>query len=259
MPGALEYLAGSSVRPATLAALRGHGRLSLRDLDDRVSASRRTIKRTLNAMESHGWIQPADGAYQLTVLGACILSAYEEFRDRERLAERVRPFLEHTPAVALDADFDLETLADATVVTSDSGPTAFVDHLLEIRSDVSRLREYAPFLMLDSVRQLAERVESGLPAPDVTLVLQTDAPPRSSPEYAERVETLLDAESVDVRLYPDGPMIGLGVADSSGFLAAADGDGIPNILLAGDDPELVAWIERALDDYLAAAEPLSPE
>lgn len=256
---ALEYLAGSSVRPATLAALRDHGRLSLRDLDDRVSASRRTLKRTLNAMESRGWVQRVDGRYELTVLGACILSAYEEFRDCERLADRVRPFLEHTPATALGTEFDPEVLTDATVTTVDDDPTAFVEHLLDIRAGADRLREYAPFLMIDSVRQLAERVENDSPAPDVTLVLRTDAPPRSSSEYDERFETLFGAESVDVRLYPDGPMVGMGVADGRGFLGAADGDGIPNVLLTSDDPDFVEWIERTFDDYLAAAEPLSPD
>ncbi|MEF8857078.1 MAG: hypothetical protein V5A16_06610 [Haloplanus sp.] len=254
---ALEYLVGSSVRLATLVALREHGRLSLRDLDDRVSASRRTLKRTLDAMESRGWVQPVDGAYELTALGDCTLSAYEKVRDCERLADRVRPFLEHTPAAAFD--LDVEALAGATVTTSADDPTAFTDHLLEVRADTSRVREYAPFLMLDSVRQLAHRVESGHSAPDVTLVLQTATPPQSSPEYTERFETLLDAESVDIWLYPDGPMIGMGVADDHGFLGAADGSGIPKILLASDSPELVEWIERTLDDYVDAAERLTPE
>jgi len=254
---ALEYLAGSSVRPAVLAAFRNHGRLSLRELDDRVPASRRTLKRTLNAMESRGWVRPTGGDYEFTALGDAILDAYQEFRDCERLTDRARPFLEHTPAGPFDLDID--ALADANVVDPDDDPTAPVDRLMELRAEATRLREYAPFLLLDSVRQLAGRVDNGRPAPDVTLVLETERPGGSSPEYRERFETLASAPSVDVRRYPDGAPFAFGVADGHAFVGAAAPDGMPRALLEGDSPELVAWVERTLDDYLAAAEPLAPE
>ncbi|AZH24435.1 helix-turn-helix transcriptional regulator [Haloplanus aerogenes] len=254
---ALEYLAGSSVRPATLAAFREHGRLSLRNLDDRVSASRRTLKRTLTTMESRGWIRRVDGVYEFTALGDAIFDAYETFRDRERLAERVRPFLEHTPAEAFDLDID--ALADANVVAPDDDPTAPVDRLMELRAEAARLREYAPFLLIDSVRQLAARVDNGQSAPDVTLVLETGRPGGTTPEYRERFETLASAPSVDICRYPDGVPFAFGVADGHAFIGAADLDGMPCALLEGDSPELVAWVERTLDDYLDAAKPLTPE
>lgn len=253
---ALEYLAGSPVRPATLTAFRDHGRLPLRDLDDQVSASRRTLKRTLRAMESRGWVHASNGTYELTALGACILSAYEEFRDCERIADRFRPFLEHTSATAFDLDID--ALAGANVVEPVEDPTAFADELLAIRAGADRLREYAPFLMLDSVRQLANRVEDGSQAPDVSLVVRTDAPPRSSPEYADCFETLVEAPSVDVRRRPDGPMLGFGVADGHAFLGAADGNGMPAVLLAGESADLVGWVESRFETIRAAAEPIEP-
>jgi predicted transcriptional regulator len=253
---ALEYLAGSPVRPATLTAFRDQGRLSLRDLDDRVSASRRTLKRTLRAMESRGWVHASDGAYEFTALGACILSAYEEFRDCERIADRLRPFLEHTPATAFDLDID--ALTDADVVEPVDDPTAFADKLLDIRAGADRLREYAPFLLLDSVRQLATRVDDGPPAPDVTLVVRTDAPPRSSSEYADRFATLVEAPSADVRRNPDGPMLGFGIADGHAFLGVADENGMPTVLLAGESADLVEWVESRFEAVRAAAESIDP-
>jgi predicted transcriptional regulator len=251
---ALEYLAGSPIRPAILAALRDHGRLPLRDLVDRVSASRRTLKRTLRAMESRGWVHASNGTYEFTALGACILAAYEEFRDCERIADRLRPFLEHTPATVFDLDID--ALADANVVEPVDDPTAFADTLLDIRASADRLREYAPFLLLDSVRQLSNRVDDGPPDPDVTLVVRTDAPPRSSPEYADRFETLVEAPSVDVRRNPDGPMLGFGVADGHAFLGAADENGTPTVLLTGESAALVEWVESRFEVVHAAAEPI---
>jgi predicted transcriptional regulator len=251
---ALEYLAGSPVRPATLAALREHGRLSLRDLDDRISASRRTLKRTLRGMESRGWVRSSNGTYEFTALGGCILSAYEEFRDCERIVDRLRPFLERTPATAFDLDID--ALADADLVAPTDDPTAFADALLAIRADAERLCEYVPFLLLDSVRQLADRVDDGQSAPDVTLVVRTDAPPQSSPEYADCFETLVEAPSVDVRRNPDGPWLGFGVADGHAFLGAADENGMPTALLAGESADLVEWVERRFEAIRAGAEPI---
>lgn len=254
---AIEYLVGSTVRPDTLAVLRDHGRLSLRALEDQLSASRRTVKRTLSAMESRGWVRPVDGTYELTAFGAMILSAYEEFRECERTVTRLRPFLEHVPARTFD--LGVETVADATVISPEDDPTAFVDRLVELRAGTSRLRQYTPFLLLDSVRQLAEQVRNGQSTPDVMLVLGTDAPPQASPEYAEQFETLADAPSVDIRLYSDGPPIGFGVADGHAFFGAADSRDIPHSLLVSDAPGVVAWVEREFEAYFDAAEPLSTE
>lgn len=254
---ALEYLAGSSIRPSTLAALRDHGRLSIRDLEDQVSASRRTLKRTLAAMESRGWVRPVDGAYEFTALGAAILSAYEAFRDRERLASRLKPFLEHVPAATFDVDID--ALADAEVIAPDDDPTAFADRLVDLRAEATRVREYTPFLLIDSVRQLSAQAGNGESSPDVTLVLRTDAPPQSSPEYADRFETLTAAPNIDVRLNPDGPSLGIGIADGRAFLGTANGRGMPHTLLVSDAPEVVDWAERQFEACLSAAEPIPTE
>jgi predicted transcriptional regulator len=250
-----EYLAGSELRPAVLAVLRAEA-LPLREVADRVSASRRTVKRTLSAMESRGWIRPANGAYELTALGATVLAAHEVFRERIRIATRLRPFLERVPASEFDPGID--ALADATVYTPDDDPTAFVDRLVELRSGATRVHEYAPFLMLDSLEQFSEGFGNGQPDADVTLAVRTDTPPRSSPAYDERFEALVAAPHAEVYVDPDGPTnIAFGVADGTAFLGVADDDGMPSALLEGDAPELVSWVERQVDDRLDAAAPLS--
>ncbi|WP_049935038.1 helix-turn-helix transcriptional regulator [Haloplanus natans] len=254
---ALEYLAASSVRPDVLAVLREHGLLSLRDLDDHVSASRRTVKRTLSAMESRGWVRKVDGGYELTALGETLLSAYERFRERSRVASRLRPVLEHVPASMFD--FDIEALTDATVVAPDDDPAAFADRMVALRADANRIREYAPFLTLDSVRQLAQHVENGRPSPDTTIIVRTDAPPQSSPEYRERFRTPVEAPGVDIRHHPDGPMLGFGIVDGRAFLGAAADDGMPCFLLESEGSALVSWVDRQFENCLAAAEPLSVE
>ena len=246
---ALEYLLGSETRPATLTALRDAGRLSARRLEEHVSASRRTLKRTLRTMESRGWVEPVDGGYELTALGAAALATYERCRKRERIARRVRPVLEHAPAAAFD--LDVGALADATVIRPDEDPTAPVDRLLELRAGASTLREAAPFLLRDTVEQLADRVTAESPPPEVTLVLE-DAEP--SPEaysgaYCDRFRELIEAPTVDVHVADEVP-VAVGVADGHAFVGVADRDGVRGLLLESDDDAVVDWAERSIDRYL---------
>ncbi|MFD1632424.1 helix-turn-helix transcriptional regulator [Haloplanus ruber] len=245
---ALEYLLGSATRPATLAALRDAGRLSSRRLEERVSASRRTLKRTLRTMESRGWVEPVGGAYELTALGAATLATYEQCRERERIAREIRPILEHAPASAFG--LDIETLADATVIRPDSDPTAPLDRLLDLRAEASELREAAPFLLRDTVEQLADRVTAESP-PDVTLVLEDAAPsPESySGAYCDHFRDLLDAPTVDVRVVDD-VSVTVGVADGHAFVGVAERDGMPGALLESDDDTVVDWANRSVDRYL---------
>ncbi|WP_435067510.1 helix-turn-helix transcriptional regulator [Haloplanus sp. C73] len=250
---ALAFLASSAVRPEMLTAFRDHGRLSLRDLDARLSISRRTLKRTLSEMMSRGWVRRRGGTYEFTALGDAVLTAYEGFRERERVARRCRAFLEHTPAHAFDASLD--ALADANVVGTDADPTAPVDRLVDIRAGATELREYAPFLIIDTVRQLAARVDADAP-PDVTLILGTATPDGVSDEYRERFATLAAAPTVDVHIYPDGPPFAFGVADGHAFVGAATMEGMPRALLEGDAPPLVAWVDQQFDRYLGHADPL---
>ncbi|MFB6103347.1 MAG: helix-turn-helix transcriptional regulator [Haloplanus sp.] len=252
---ALEYLVGSPVRPATLTALRDAGPLSIRTLEGRVSASRRTLKRTLGTMESRGWVRPVDGGYQLTALGASILAAYERCRETKRIAEEFSPFLRQTPAPGFD--LDLDTLAEATLIRTDDDPTAPIDRLLELRADATRVRECAPFLLLDSVRQLADRVANGEPPPQVTLILRdcSPTPEGYSPEYCDRFETLLSASSVDLYRTDDVPFA-FGIADDHAFIGSADTDGMPGTLVESDSPEFVDWVERTFEQRREAATPL---
>ena len=251
---ALEYLLGSETRPAALTALRDAGPLSARRLEERVSASRRTLKRTLRTMESRGWVEPADGGYELTALGETALATYERGRKRERIARRVRPVLEHAPAAAFG--LDVEALADATVVRPDDDPTAPVDRLLELRAGASHLREAAPFLVRDTVEQLAERVTTESPPPAVTLVLgeAEPSPEAYSGAYCDRFRDLIDAPTVDVHVADDVPFA-VGVADGHAFLGVASRDDVRGFLLESDDDAVVDWAERSIDRHLEQADP----
>lgn len=251
---ALEYLVGSTTRPDTLAALRDQGRLSIRGLEDRVAASRRTLKRTLGAMESRGWVRDVDGGYELTSMGMAMLSTYETCRERERIIDRFRPFLEHAPAAAFGLDIDV--LADAELIRSDDDPAAPVDRLVDIRAGATRIRECAPFLLWDTVQQLVERV-TGEDPPDVTFVLNAVEPTTEYTEaYRESFERLAAAPSVDIYHHPDEIHLPFGLVDGRVVIGALDADGMGHALVESEADPLVEWAEWRFEEYLAAATPL---
>jgi DNA-binding HxlR family transcriptional regulator len=253
---AVDYLVGSDNRIAVLRVLRDRGPLSARALETRVDASRRTLKRTLDGMATRGWVVSPDAVqgYDLTALGRAVLSGFEAFRARERLAERLRPFLEHAPARAYDVDLD--ALADATLtVATPDDPYGPIDRLLDLRTGATRLRQCVPFLLTDSVLQLAERV-ADTPRAATTLVLSEVGPSSSAdPTYRERFEALADSPAVDVRLCPDPIRVAVGLADGHAFFGVM-ADGSPHALLDGDDPALVRWTEAYIADLIARSDPL---
>lgn len=251
MPNAtLEYLIGSPNRVQTLRALRNDGPLPIRRLEERVPVSRRTLKRTLNAMTSRGWVGSTADGFEVTALGGMVLSSYDRFRDAIRLTERFRPFLEQVPA----SSFDLapESLCDATLTVPDGDPTAAIDRLIEVRSDATAIRECASFLMQETLEQFLDSTA------DVTLVLGEGVPSPSdySREYRETFEALLDADHIAVHAAPGDVRVPMGVADGRAFIGGTTDDGMPHSLLESDDPAVVAWVDRRFDAYLAEAEPI---
>lgn len=250
---AFDYLVGSPVRADTLRAFRTDRTLSARDLDDRLSASRRTLKRTLREMCSRGWVREVGDEYELTSLGGTLLATYEEVRDRERIADRLRPVLKRVPATAVD--LDVETLADATVIDTDGDPTAPIDRLLDLRATATDLRECAPYLLYDSIQQLADRVTDEPSPPDVTLVLEDGDPPMDGfpSGYREQFEAVADTPSVDVYAHPDDIRFAFGVADDHAFIVGVDLDGAAHTLLESDDPAVVDWVMRRFEAYRSAA------
>lgn len=250
-----EYLAGSDNRLAVLRALDERGPLSPRGLEERVGASRRTLKRTVDGLTSRGWLTPVEEGYELTALGGATLSAYESFRERQRTADRLSPFLRHVPARIFD--LGLDALTDANLVVADEdAPYGPIDRMLDIRVGTDRLGECVPFLLSASIEQFHERLDRPTP-PTVTLIVGETLPPsvERAPKYREGFGRLIDAPTVEVYRYPDDVPVGFGVADDHAFVGVPVDDRL-HALIDGTDPALVEWVESAFEDALAASTPV---
>ncbi|MFC6989354.1 helix-turn-helix transcriptional regulator [Haloplanus sp. GCM10025708] len=253
---AIRYLVGSDNRRRVLAALRADGPLTRRDLEDRIAASRRTVKRTLGELEDRGWIRPVGEGYDATALGVSVLDALDGALDRVDLATRFAPLLSHVPGDAVD--LDVGGLADATLVSPTEGnPYAAMHRLHELRTGAAYVRELAPTPCLDGVEQLTERIGSADDPPDVEAVVEAaalDAVDSSSDVRAE-LEALATAETADVRTCDQAIPVVLGVYDETAVIGALDDDGILVALAETTDPAVRDWV---VDEYRSYRQQSTP-
>ena len=255
----IEFLCQSQNRVTVLSELAERGRLDRYELEAALDATRRTLLRTVTALEERGFVDESDEGIGLTALGEHVIQHYQTFVEEVALAPSVEEFLASIPAESLDVD--VERLRSGTVTAAAPGsPYAPLDRTLELRADASKIRELAPGIERRSVEQIAERVESD---DDVSMeiVITEDvleAAEEATP-YTDAHETVLAADAVDMAVHPGSFEIALGIADDVVFVVAEGADGQPNAILETDDSKVRNWAADVIDRYQAAAMPLDPD
>lgn len=258
--GALTFLAGSENRVEVLMLLRDDGPFEQRGIVDAVDASKRTVKRSLDSLEDHGWVSASDRRkeYRITALGELVLDAYTDVVDRLSVADRLGPFLERVPADALD--IDPLALVDAEVVTrGDNQPYAPMDRVLEVRRDASHIREVVDIIQADSVGQLRERVESGDLEADVVLEAGVLDAVAENDGYADQFEAALAADDVTFHVFDGSLSFVFGVMDDVVVLGVTDNQGLPEAVIISDDPTVRQWATARFESYRDRGRRLTPE
>lgn len=254
--GELEFLLRSENRTGALLALREGQPLDRYELETRLDASRRTVRRAVEALTERGYITEGEAGYALTAYGAAMVDAYRDLLDRGRLAEQYRPFLERLDTRRVDLDPALLEGSELTVA-SEVSPFTLLNRLLELRAEASRVREVAPGIEKNSVEQLGERVRDGEDF-EMEVVLSPAAVEAVEEDAGFAGDHIAARESAAVDFYvTDGPVrVFLGVLDDTVALAAGT-DGQPEALVESEDPALRAWAEARIDEVRDGATPLS--
>lgn len=258
-PSAPEFLAQSENRVTVLRELAANGRMDRYELEDGIDVTRRTILRTVNALEERGYVDETDAGIGLTALGEYIIEHYDAFLDRVTMEPSVEQFMASLPADSLDVDVDRLRAGEVTAAAPGS-PYAPLDRSLELRAQASEIRELAPGIERRSVEQLADRVETDEDV-NVEIVITEDvlAAAEEAAPYTDAHETVLAADAVDMAVHPGPFEVALGVADDVVFVVAEGADGQPNAILETDDAKVRQWAEGVIDRYQAAATPLDLE
>ena len=254
----LQFLLRSETRLNVLSALAQREPLGKDTLDETLDTSRRTLTRTLTQLESRRLIEGTDDGYRLTAFGETQAASFREWLRRDEIAQRLQPVLGHLEAGLFE--FDIEHLRGATLTVADeSQPYAVLDRTLTLREHATRIRELAPSVERRSVKQLAERIESGERL-DVETVMTagTARTAQSEPAYEDAVETITAAEGVSQHVYPGQFPLFLGIMDETVVVGAA-ADGEPHAMLETTDDAVREWARETFDSYRTDARPIGIE
>lgn len=242
----IEFLASSPCRVRILDMLSREGRLAGTELDERLDASRATVKRNLEVLAERGWIQRVNGAYAATLLSEEIAEDFATLAETMTVATHLEPFAAALPATF---DGDLEDLAGADVTISDhTDPYATVDrHVAAMRAaDHYRalLPVPAPFV-LGSYGGVDHR-------PDELVVTSrvVDAP--NTPPSGFSVESVL-AGGTRLFVHEGDIPTHLVLTDRTVQIGAVDGRGLIRALLETDAETVRAWAEDTYERYRRAA------
>jgi len=119
----VRFLTRADSRVRVLEHLLGSGALTQRDLRSRVDASRTTVSRALQSLESEGWVEPTADGYRLTRAGQIITEEVTELLDTVAAVDDLAEFLRWFPA-EVDAP-DFHAASDVAVTYStDADPYA---------------------------------------------------------------------------------------------------------------------------------------
>ncbi|THE64996.1 ArsR family transcriptional regulator [Salinadaptatus halalkaliphilus] len=155
----LSMLTRSPVRLRVLRHLLEDGPANTAELTDCLATSRRTVSRTLSALEEAGLATSEGRTYRATTYAE--LLAPELFTVLEAVPD-YRSFATFLDAFPTDAiGVDLETVDGTATVRRECQPHAPVSHVIDALEDATHIRLLAPVASPLYVRPLVARVRDG--------------------------------------------------------------------------------------------------
>lgn len=254
----VEFMARSPTRITVMKVLADADEpLTLRDIHERITASRSTLGRTLDQMADFDWIIETPDGYRLSALGAQICREFESLLDSLQLVDTYSPLLGALPMEVLD--FDLRLLEEADIVeATPATPFAPVERAIEIRRASDSVKELTPVLVKESTRRLRERLSRERGDETIELVVPTSVLEHSKEDatYTDLLQPIVESANAEVYGYPGKIPWLLSLLDGCILFGTFDDDGHPVALIETDNPEIITWAESRYRTYQEAADPL---
>lgn len=251
----VNFLTQSPVRVQILELLREEGELSKRELTERFDVSRVTVQRNVEALQQYDWIDNSHPTYAITPLGELVIDEVSPLTESIETAQKLRPFLKWIPRDSFD--LDPRELADATIIEADStNPTDWVTYHVDRLKSTTYVRGVIQMTGLDAWDAAVEATVHG--GAQLELIVSRDVAEtlRANPEYAERVEVILDHDALELYQYDEPVPYYLGLLDQYVQFAVTDDEAMPRALVETDDETVHEWAEDEFEAYRAQAEPL---
>lgn len=254
----LNFLTRSENRVRILEALveEAHGE---RDLVERTDISQVTVSRTLDAFHERGWIRKTDDGFIATPIGKILAEDYAQLAETMDVACRLGPVVHLLPIERMD--FDLRTLADATI----SDPKDY-DVLQTVDRWVTLIREsdHLEVFAYRSGRMVAEPIYEEISAGS----LEMDA--ILAPSELERVRNDPPTREIKQKIHeaganyyvaaeePDKPY-SFGMFGDVAAMVGWNENSEPQVHLETSDEPVVEWVQAEFEALKDNAEPLAAE
>lgn len=254
----IRFLSRSDTRVDIATTILESGEITQRELRDRLDVSRRTVSRSLRALQDREWIESDGNTYRLTTRGRHIVAEFTDLMETVRRTEELAAFLRWFPADVDAPDF-LDVTDAVVTASSDADPYAPARTQTEILYDADRLRVLLPAIDLESTKTLTEEVtDRGLEIESV--VSPGVAETMASREFAPQLREQLETGRASILVTDEALPFYLGLADDGRVqIGLADEEGIPRALLETTDERVRTWAEDVYSEYRDAATPKSLE
>jgi len=176
-----------------------------------------------------------------------------ETLERVGAATRLEPVLERLPAETFE--FDIERLADATVVESTTtNPYAPVDRHAASLADAKHARLLLPAVGTKPIETTQDALESGA---TVELIVTTSIAEtlRTASPIAEQFMAVVDSDGFSVSVAPEEIEFYLGIVDDTVQIGVHDESGVPTALLGSTDDRVRQWAIDRFDAFQRRAGP----
>ncbi|TYL38594.1 ArsR family transcriptional regulator [Natronococcus pandeyae] len=253
----IEFLALSANRVEVLSLLaeRRHRR---NELAEATGASQATLGRILGDFEKRSWIRRDEEAYVATATGRIVASGFTDLQEILEAEMRLREVVDYLPTHAMDVD--LRRLADATItVPSQTRPNAPLSRLLGLLRDGNEVRTFSHAFNEQTLAVVQERTATGDQRFRGVFSRNAIDALTDEPELAQRLRTLLETETVEIRVRDEGVPIAAMIVDDVVYLLLRDENGVLRASIDTDDRAVRSWAEDTYDHYWRTAKPLEPD
>lgn len=253
----IHFLSGSQYRWEILDVLVEHETMTRQEVRDAVSASRSTVRRTVEAFIERGLIDSIQGGYRLTATGRLLADGLDDLIQLAGLIETYEPFFRRLDTS--DHGFDPTWLDGAAMtVATQTNPYQPAQEQTETVSEATTFRGFLPAIEIEGSRLVHEQITSGALTAEI-VVPSTMLDTLRSPPFASLFRDQLATDRFDCWLADDTLPFYLGLPDEEGVEVGVDEEGVPQVLVQSAEPAFRAWGDETFDRYRTAANRLTRE
>lgn len=252
----VAFLANSENRVAVFEHLVETPR-SRGEVRDQADASRVTVARVLEELESREWITRSGQEYTVTPLGEWVYEEFTRLVDEMEAAHRLRDPLQWLPTD--EVTFDVKCLRDAELIfTAESDPTALIRRIVEFHRSGERIRGVSRGTAPVFVENHWELTVNGDTRVEMVMTPEALDVIRDHPPTAQKFCEMLDVENAHYSVC-EGIPISVGIVDGAVGINLTDEQGVLKAGITTNDETVHAWAVDLFETCRDKARPVDSD